>query len=72
MWVWERGLELNIASKLFMFQLIPPNFNGNMVKGRVTKLDTQDKLEMKYAVLEYVTDAQFPVPPSWPRLKPLK
>ncbi|KAK7095394.1 hypothetical protein V1264_006806 [Littorina saxatilis] len=36
------------------------------------KLNTLEKLEMKDTVLEYITNPQFPVPPTWPRFKPLQ
>lgn len=52
-------------------KLFPPYFNGT-VDVSIKTITTQDKVEMKSAILDYITEPEFTIPKTWPRLLPLK
>ncbi|KAK7505108.1 hypothetical protein BaRGS_00003678 [Batillaria attramentaria] len=52
-------------------KLFPPYFTGK-VDSSIKTVTTQDKVEMKNAILDFITDPEFDIPSTWPRLQPIK
>lgn len=53
-------------------KLIPPRYVSKKNKDDLILLKTHDFMDMKKEVLKYVSEPSFPVPPTWPRLSPLR
>ncbi|XP_076436162.1 sulfhydryl oxidase 2-like [Babylonia areolata] len=52
--------------------LIPPNFSGDMTDHHLQTLKTRQKGDIKAAILDFITNPQFPAPPSWPSFRPVR